>query len=66
MGRTKPRQPPFPSFERQTGHVHFTKEGYDKLADIFYDDLMAAYGYDEVLNVLAEQEAAKTAKPTKL
>ncbi len=30
-------------------HVHFTRKGYEKLADLVIDDLMAAYAYDSAL-----------------
>ncbi len=36
-------------------HVHFTPEGYVKLADQFVDDLMAAYAFDGLLQQRAKQ-----------
>lgn len=45
-------------------HVHFTREGYEKLADLVINDLFAAYAYDAAL-VAAEAEAAVARlKPT--
>lgn len=42
-------------------HVHFTRKGYDKLADIVIDDLLSAFAHDaEVL--AAEQEVASARK----
>jgi lysophospholipase L1-like esterase len=38
-------------------HVHFTREGYEKLADLVINDLLAAYAYDAAL-AAAEAEAA--------
>jgi lysophospholipase L1-like esterase len=37
-------------------HVHFTREGYERLADLVINDLLAAYAYDAAL-AAAEAEA---------
>jgi hypothetical protein len=39
-------------------HVHFTHDGYDKLANLVIDDLLAAYAYD---NALIAEEADEVA-----
>jgi hypothetical protein len=39
--------------------VHFTADGYKKLADLLIDDLLAAYSYDGKLLEHAAQAAAE-------
>lgn len=42
-------------------HVHFSREGYEKLADVVINDLLSAYVHDAAL-LAAEQEAIASAK----
>jgi lysophospholipase L1-like esterase len=49
-------------------HVHFTRAGYEKLADLVVNDLMAAYAYDGALEsaeseALAQKSEQSSAKP---
>jgi lysophospholipase L1-like esterase len=47
-------------------HVHFTSEGYQKLADQLVADLFAAFRYDAVLVERAQAESDKATKKAEL